>query len=558
MIHPHRRALLVAALLAPAGAIAPAHAQQRPGAVQASDSGVVFDFQQADLRVVVSALADVAGLTIVYAGLPARTVTLRTGRPVSVSEVRHLLDGVASANGLELVQEGDLIRVVAREQPPTGAARAQQRAGAGPPGQRRLFVLPLRHARASEIAETVGGIFGLEGGDLESAAGEPGALSLSQELEAQRTSPLRAPERPQPAAPSPLPSSAPADTGRGITATLEAPVKIMPDELTNSLLVLATPNDFATIRAAIAQLDVRPLQVLIEVLIVEVRRDRTFNVGVNAGIPFESSGDSVSNFGLTAPSAGDVTLRLLNLGRVRANAVLRALAASGDVHILSRPILLAQNNQRARILVGDQRPFIQLFRALPTDAAIRDQVVQYRNVGTQLTIRPTINADGYVTLSVLQEVSNATSETQFGAPVINTREAETELMVENDHTAVLGGLVDRQRESSNSGIPLLKDIPLIGALFRSSQKRTTTSELFVLLTPHVLRTDADMDSAATRVRERTTMLRDLLPDSALFAPSRVPSDSVHPSAAMGGAAAVRDTSGARPDTALERRRTRRP
>src|SRR3712207_2355998 len=101
--------------------------------------------------------------------------------------------------------------------------------------------------------------------------------------------------------------------------------------------------------------------------------------------------------------------------------------------------------------------------------------------------RPTINPDGYVTLQVLQEVSNATAETQFGAPVISTREARTQLLVRDGRTAVIGGLVDQQRETASSGIPFLKDIPFLGALFRTSQsRRRNVTELFLFLTPHVL------------------------------------------------------------------------
>ena len=164
-------------------------------------------------------------------------------------------------------------------------------------------------------------------------------------------------------------------------------------------------------------------------------------------------------------------------------------------------------------MVGDQRPFIQISRALPTDNAARDQVIQYRDVGTRLTIRPTINPDGYVTLTVLQEVSTATDVTQFGAPVISTREAETRLLVKDGHTVVIGGLIDHTRTSTASGIPLLKDLPLIGPLFRSTTKRNNVSELFLFLIPHVLYSDDDVDGATRRVRERSPRLDDALPDS---------------------------------------------
>jgi general secretion pathway protein D len=111
-------------------------------------------------------------------------------------------------------------------------------------------------------------------------------------------------------------------------------------------------------------------------------------------------------------------------------------------------------------------------------------------------------------MSVLQEVSSATAETQFGAPVISTREARTQLLVKDGQTAVLGGLIEHQQEYTASGIPLLKDIPLIGRLFRTSQaRRRNTTELFLFLTPHVLRTDEEMDDATRGLRDATSRLK---------------------------------------------------
>jgi general secretion pathway protein D len=178
---------------------------------------------------------------------------------------------------------------------------------------------------------------------------------------------------------------------------------------------------------------------------------------------------------------------------------------------MSRPVILAQNNQEARILVGSERPFVQVSRSLPTDAAVRDQVIQYRDVGTKLTITPTINDDGYVNLQVLQEVSTATAEVQFGAPVISTREAATHLFIKDGRTAVLGGLIDRQQERSKSGIPILMEIPLLGGLFGTTRNTTLNSELFLFLTPHIITTDDDSDRARKDLENRSTLLRDTLP-----------------------------------------------
>jgi general secretion pathway protein D len=184
------------------------------------------------------------------------------------------------------------------------------------------------------------------------------------------------------------------------------------------------------------------------------------------------------------------------------DARLRAAASRGDAKIISRPVVVASNNREARILVGSQRPFVQVSRSLPTDAPSRDQVVQYRDVGTKLTVIPTINVDGYVSLSIQQEVSNATEETQFGAPVISTRETGTTVLVRDGQTVVLGGLRERQQDVTTAGIPILSSIPVLGGLFGSHGRHASETELFLFITPIVLPTDQAADSAAVRALDQ--------------------------------------------------------
>lgn len=494
--------LRAAALLAGLALAAPAlAAQPGEGGVRRTDGGVMIDFPSTDMRLVVAALAEAAGLNLIHDNLPQRAVSLRTSTPVPVSQVRVYLESLLRANQMELRDEGGgLLRVVSTAGADVPAApAAAARAPAGQPGGVAIFVHPLRHAPADDVARSLGALFGI--GDGTVSAARP--RSLTDELRAQRIGA------------DGLPVGAPDARSVGIPAGLAGAVAIFPDQRTNSLLVRASQADYRTLAAAIEQLDTRPLQVLIEVVIAEVRRDRQFGLGVDFRLPDQPLPGTDTEIGgeLVGASAGDVVLRVMRLGGVDANVVLRALAASGEVRILSRPVLLAQNNEEARIMVGDQRPFIQISRALPTDNSARDQVVQYRDVGTRLTVRPTINPDGYVTLAVLQEVSSATDVTQFGAPVISTREAETRLLVKDGHTVVIGGLIDQVRTSTSSGIPLLKDIPVIGHLFRSTTRRTAVSELFLFLVPHVLYTDDDVDAATRRVREESPRLDRALPDS---------------------------------------------
>jgi len=282
-------------------------------------------------------------------------------------------------------------------------------------------------------------------------------------------------------------------------------VTIVPDAVTNALLIRATARDAELMRQAITELDIRPLQVLIEVVIVEARRDRQMAWGLDLSLPTTGvgSGNTTASATQQGGGLGDFVLRVMRIGKGDVDAVLRAGVSNGDVSILSRPVLLAANNQVSRMLVGSQRPFIQVSRSLPTETPTRDQVVQYRDVGTRLTVRPTISGDGYVTLEVTQEVNAATSETAFDAPVISTREFTTQVLVRDSQTVVLGGLVDKQDDVTGGGIPILSELPLIGGLFGRRGTRSAATELFVFLTPRVLRTDAEVERATQRYQDES-------------------------------------------------------
>jgi general secretion pathway protein D len=155
---------------------------------------------------------------------------------------------------------------------------------------------------------------------------------------------------------------------------------------------------------------------------------------------------------------------------------------------------------------------------LPTDQGVRDEVVQYRDVATTLNITPTINPDGYVNLAIVQEVNNASAEVQFGAPVITKRTATTQLFARDGQTIVIGGLMDEQDERIRSGIPFLKDIPILGALFGSTRNNKIHSELFLFLTPHIVMNDADADRIRQEIEMNARMLQGITPIRPLIRP----------------------------------------
>jgi len=469
---------------------------------QVSDS-LTFNFQDTDIRVVIGALAQAAGLNITYGSLPARTVTLRIQTPIPPSEVRGILESLLTSNGLELVDDGGMLRVSIQVPAAVQAARAPPHSGSTV--EKRLFVYRLEHSRADQIVRTLRALFGLAPGATSSDDESP--ESLSQQLREQGRNPYLSVEPAAPGQAAPTRPGVPAGQSIGLQSTVE----LVPEPATNSVMILATAADYEIIQGAIQSIDIRPLQVLIEVVIAEVRRDKNEDFSVSVRVP-RSPGSKEDVFTLHGISVGDVTAKIVGIGEVGAEVVLRALSSVGNVTVLSRPILLAKNNGEARILVGDQRPFIEISRVQPDAAASRDQVVQYRNVGTQLVIRPTINTEGYVNLSVLQEVSNATNVVQFGAPVINTREAQTELLVRDGRTAVIGGLMSRQKEKTRSGIPLLKDLPLIGILFGSSSYHEFRSELLILITPRIISSDEDMERLSRAYQNQGRELPKALPE----------------------------------------------
>lgn len=494
-----------------AGVLPRTHHAQDTSAVRTTTQGVLIDFQDTDLRLVITALAEAGGLNVTYGELPSRRITLRIRQPVARADVLPLLRSLAQSNGLRFIEEASFIRLEGTAEltrsDTTSAPQSQSAV--------QLFVHRLRHAQAARIAATLQAVFSQRA--TPSDAGGIRREPLSQQLREQRL----------PAFGGDSTRATPAPAAQGtptvLPAQLSGEIQIVPDEATNSLLVRATAEDWEILQQAVQALDLRPRQVLIEVLIAEVRKNRDLEIGVSAAVSRTRDGETEPSTSaeLKGSAITDFVLKITRGGKVDVDLALAALATRGQVRILSRPILFAQNNQEAKILVGSERPFVQVFRSLPTDAGVRDQVVQYRDVGTALTIIPTINPDDYLNLQIIQEVSTATSEQQFGAPVISTREAATHLFLRDGQTGVIGGLIDRQEDRARSGIPILSSLPLLGALFGSTRTATGTSELFLFVTPHLVRTDEELDEIRRRVEREAKLLRDarMLPP-----PARPPSD----------------------------------
>ena len=384
----------------------------------------------------------------------------------------------------------------------------------------RTYVVPLKYATAEDLAESLGQLFGI----TVAAAGRRSLddLSLSRSLDSFRrresdsfrmrqATPVAPVIVNQPGAAAPARDSG--DTGAG---GLLGQTTVVPHGPTNSLLIRTSPPNFPLLLETVQSLDVRPAQVLMEVTVAEV----TLGTGDQFGVDWSTVGGSTTtSFGnvgaVDSSGARDFAVRVVTLRNANVRAILRALSTRSQVRVLSTPSVVASNNRESRILVGSRVPFIASTR-LGNDIAI-DRNVQYEEVGTSLTIIPTINVDDYVSVQILQEVSSLTTQTiqsALNAPVISTREASTRAVIRDGQTVVIAGLIGTSREDIESGIPFLKDIPVMGNLFKRRSIARNRTEVAIFVTPYILRSDEDADALRERVRSRmNSQLPGAVPDT---------------------------------------------
>ena len=377
----------------------------------------------------------------------------------------------------------------------------------------RTYVVKLKYASATELAESLGQLYGVTVAN--SSTGSLADRSLSNSLDSFRARETETMRQRAPitgaitTAPNPLATT-------GITArdsaagVLVGRTSIVASTPTNSLIIRTAPPNFPLLHETIDALDTRPVQVLFEVTIAEVALGRGLEFGIDWAAVNRGS-DVITQFGnpeIPDTASSSFFLRAVRLDATGIRTLLRTIASKNDVRVLSTPQLLAANNHESTILVGSKVPFIASTR-LGNDVSI-DRAVQYQDVGTKLSIVPTVNDDGYVSVELLQEVSSLTAQTvsaALSAPVISTREASTRAILRDGQTGVIAGLIGDSRETSDEGIPFLKDIPILGNLFKRQSTTRQRTELVIFVTPYVIRNDADAD----RVRDR---LRDHLEDTA--------------------------------------------
>ncbi|MDE2607115.1 MAG: type II secretion system secretin GspD [Burkholderiales bacterium] len=370
-----------------------------------------------------------------------------------------------------------------------------------------VHVVYLKNAQATKLAVVLrAAIASMSTG----TAGTAGAVGTGGSAPAARATGVSGTGAGSSAATAPVTPSADPSTGGQVQA----------DPATNSLIITAPEPQYRQLRAVIDQLDGRRAQVLVESLIVEVNADKDAEFGIQWQNILGTTGSSVigflgSNFSIggtniinlaTNATKGAVPSSGFNFGAVRninGNYVLGLLArffeSTGDGNVLSTPTLLTLDNEEAKITIGQNVPFVtgQFTNTGASNGSVNPfQTIERKDVGITLRVKPQINDDGTVRLTIYQEASSVQAGTENNAngPTTNQRTIESNVLVNDGQVVVLGGLMQDQYSGNQEKVPGLGDIPGVGNLFRTEVRTRKKTNLMVFLRPVIVRSAGDTEA----------------------------------------------------------------
>jgi general secretion pathway protein D len=393
-------------------------------------------------------------------------------------------------------------------------------------GGRRVFIYYAENAKSKDLAATLNSIYG----SRDSASSGPSATG--------------GPGSPSPTTPGRIPTPTPppppvGGIGAGASEILaEGQVRFIADEVTNAVIVTTYPRNWKEIEETIKRLDKMPRQVLIEVIAAEVTLTDDMRLGIEWAIrsgKFEASYSQPISGGtgfipgrlpasVFVPSGSALIappgLNLLAFATDKFLAALNALAAVNKVNVLSSPSIMTTENKKAvinvsrsvPILTGQQVPIGGTTTGGdPNQSIVGTQTVEYRDAGIILTVTPRIGEQGTVALDVKQEVNDVGDPVPpTNSPEFKKREAETSVVLVNNQTLVLGGLIQNRRTVIKNGIPFLNRIPVLGYLFGFTEERIEKTELLLLITPRVVGTAVEAARLTEEMRRITPELEDFI------------------------------------------------
>lgn len=384
----------------------------------------------------------------------------------------------------------------------------------------QLFVYRVKNLTATTLAETLVNVFGEEEETDEEQQAQNAAITriTPQGLENAALGPFGG-----------FAVTTESTAGADDIVSGNLSVTIVADEDTNSLLVRASPREYRQLLTTISQLDSVPLQVLINAVIGQVTLTDGMQFGIDwirvasnaASGPAQLSSRFLPGTGLNEQTgqplvgSGLVFTRTFTDGAATIDATLRAIGQDNEVRLLARPTLLAMNNQEGEFKVGQRVPVNNGVTINATGGQTEN--IAYQDVGIVLTITPRINDDGFITLTIFQSLSSV-QEAAGGVadnPTFTNQEITTSVVVADQSTITLGGLIQDDSQNLNSGVPYLQEIPVLGNLFSYENRRRDRNELFIIIRPQIIRGDGSDNAQLQAFRASFTNVSSLLRDAGL-------------------------------------------
>lgn len=388
----------------------------------------------------------------------------------------------------------------------------------------KVYVYPVQSSKANDVAYILQELF-LGSRPTTTAARTAQPSTAAQPLSATpfSTASQPSPQAPKASSAQPAASSSPAPSGVG--SLVSDITKIFPDEITNSIIILATREDYELIAETIKKIDVAPRQVMIEGLIVQVKLKDNLSFGfswsVNTDInitnikPFKNDINLSGDINVNSPATAEKNLSAKGFTFVAKDptgitrAVLTALSEESKAKVLAAPHLLVSDNREAKIQVGSQVPLTtsqtSTTAATGTVPSITS-TVQYKDIGIILKVKPQVNDGGLISLELSQEISSIGEVTVDVGGLRNITidkiEVMSNLVAQDGETIIIGGLIREDTTKSKDGIPLLSKIPVLGHLFGNTTDDSTRTELIILLTPRVIRNQPEAAQVSSGYLQR--------------------------------------------------------
>lgn len=327
----------------------------------------------------------------------------------------------------------------------------------------QYFIFEPEFARAVDLGQSLQLLFGQSGASIGSSTS-----ASKQQVENQDTT---------------------QNTRRSVSAKTND-LNMVVDERSNSLIFETTGEKYRTVYPLIKRLDVLPKQVVLEVLIAEVKLTDIFSRGVTLALT-NLGADITGGFNLETAAKTGLTYTLKGAS---GNIALNLLETNNNVNVLSRPTLAVRDGVSANITVGDKIPVVG---EIITSPDVGSQTsVNYLDTGIDLTVTPTVNAQGVVLMEIEQTISSQSSggSGAGGNPIILDRALKTEVIASDGQTIMLGGLIDEKSTYNDRRVPLFSDIPILGSLFDGKDNNVVKTELVVFVTPRIVNTADDWDT----------------------------------------------------------------